>query len=116
MNYLLEAMGGFLNMITDNGKIVKKLSGTNSGRELQQDKKALEVVWYLADEIQYKCKVMETGRNRRPDFEYPLEGGVKLAESHCEKNLGVCVTPDPFLEGHIFAIVKSVNPCLWTLG
>ena len=63
-----------------------------------------------------KCKVMKMGKSRRrPDFEYSL-GDVILSESHCGKNLGLCLMPDLSLEEHISAIGKSAYDLLSNTG
>ena len=114
INDLPEGVDGFLNMFADDAKIVKKVSGVNSCRELQQDLDKLQEwsdTWLMKFNAE-KCRVMKMGRSRRrPVFEYSL-GGVQLSESQCEKDLGVCVTSDLSPESHINAIVRSVYALL----
>ena len=114
INDLPDGIKAFMNMFADDAKILKRIEGKDSCKELQKDLDKLQQ-WsdkWLMKFNTSKCKVMKMGKGKyRPDFGYSIEGKT-LESSENERDLGVIVMPDLSPEKHIATVVRSAYALL----
>ena len=100
----------YLNMFADDAKIQRKITDTNSCKELQEELNKLHE-WSNMWKMEFnadKCHVMKFGESaKRPEWNYTL-GNTILQVSKKEKDLGVTINDKMSPTDHINEKVRKV--------
>ena len=112
VNYLLDGLQSDGKLFADDAKIYRQIKGIEDRQQLQDDLDKLQdwsSMWLLKFN-ESKCKVVNFGTNN-PKYGYRL-GGVELAHSEQEKDLGVIITSDLKPSAQVAKAAAAANSML----